>query len=509
MPQSNKKILSLDDLESKSKEIRAQGKQVVLCHGTFDLLHAGHIRHLQNARDEGAVLFTTVTADRFVNKGPGRPVFSEQIRAENLAALECVDFVSINPATTAVELINRIKPAIYAKGNDYQNASDDVTGNILKEINAVEAEGGQILYTNEITFSSTNLINEHFGVFDTGTREYLNEMKILYHDSDVIEKIQSLSDLNILVVGDAIVDEYHYTIPLGQSAKGSHLSVKYEVTEKFAGGAIAIANHLAGFSKNVTLVSALGKEDNHEKFIRSKLCNNVTAKFSYFPDAPTVVKRRFVDSDLNKLFEVYVYNEKPSLDEVEKEVCPWLENNTSKFDMGFVPDFGNGFISPNMIEILCDRAKFLSVNTQMNSGNRGFHAITRYPKADFISLNGPELRMATHNRSAPLETLIEQVAQKTQVKYFTATLGREGALLFDAKGKSFHKAPILSTKIIDRIGAGDSFLSLAGICLGGGLPAEIALFTGSAAAALDVQIVCNREFIAPQILFKYIQTLLK
>ena len=145
----------------------------------------------------------------------------------------------------------------------------------------------------------------------------------------------------------------------------------------------------------------------------------------------------------------------------------------------------------------------------MNSGNRGFHAITRYPKADFISLNGPELRMATHNRSAPLETLIEQVAQKTQVKYFTATLGREGALLFDAKGKSFHKAPILSTKIIDRIGAGDSFLSLAGICLGGGLPAEIALFTGSAAAALDVQIVCNREFIAPQILFKYIQTLLR
>ena len=72
-----------------------------------------------------------------------------------------------------------------------------------------------------------------------------------------------------------------------------------------------------------------------------------------------------------------------------------------------------------------------------------------------------------------------------------------------------HRAPVLSTKVIDRIGAGDAFLSLAGICLGGGLPSELATFVASAAAAIDVQIVCNRDPIKPVDLYKYITTLLK
>ena len=79
----------------------------------------------------------------------------------------------------------------------------------------------------------------------------------------------------------------------------------------------------------------------------------------------------------------------------------------------------------------------------------------------------------------------------------------------DQSPEATHKTPILSTNVLDRVGAGDAFLSLAGLCLGGGVSSEIALFVGSAAAALDVQVVCNREPVTPINLYKYINTLLK
>ena len=134
----NAKILDLHELEDKTTELRNQGKKIVLCHGTFDLLHIGHIRHLQRAREEGDVLLVTVTADSYVNKGPGRPVFNHDLRMENLAALECVDFVAVNYETTSVNVLHQIKPHVYVKGSDYKKAGDDVTGNITKEREAVQ-----------------------------------------------------------------------------------------------------------------------------------------------------------------------------------------------------------------------------------------------------------------------------------------------------------------------------------------------------------------------------------
>src|SRR3972149_12119672 len=146
---SSAKILSLDELEKKASELRREGKRGVMCHGTFDLMHTGHIRHLQRAKREGDVLMVTVTGDAYVNKGPGRPVFNEQLRAESLAALACVDFVAINHAVSAVEALHEIQPNIYAKGSDYRSHSEDVTGNIALEQAAVEAHGGRIFFTAE------------------------------------------------------------------------------------------------------------------------------------------------------------------------------------------------------------------------------------------------------------------------------------------------------------------------------------------------------------------------
>ena len=95
------KVRTLDQLSEIAAAARAGGQTVVLAHGVFDLVHMGHVRHLEAARREGDVLIVTVTADAFVNKGPGRPIFPELMRAEMLGALEYVDWVGVNHAPSA------------------------------------------------------------------------------------------------------------------------------------------------------------------------------------------------------------------------------------------------------------------------------------------------------------------------------------------------------------------------------------------------------------------------
>ena len=506
---SAEKIITLTELAAQSRHLREAGKNVVLCHGTFDLMHTGHIRYLQRAKQEGDVLLVTVTGDAYVNKGPGRPVFNEHLRAESLAALACIDYVAINYAISAVEALYEIQPNIYAKGSDYLLHSEDITGNIAREKDAVEAHGGHVIYSDEITFSSSNLLNEHFNIFPSETKEFLKEFRSRWSGKEIQKQIASLSDLKVLVIGDAIIDQYHYTTALGQTGKGNVFAVRYDSEEQFAGGSIAVANHIAGFANNVTLVTGLGAYDSHEQFIRDKLLPNIAPVFYYFQDAPTVTKRRFVDVDLSKLFEVYFYKEDPVLGEVEDNICRWLDSNLDLYDVVIVPDFGNGFITENMVAILSEKARFLAVNTQINSGNRGYHVIHRYPQADFVSLNEPELRMAAHNRHDSLEDVSEQIGNRVQVQQLAVTRGTKGVMMYDREGKVFYKVPALSTRVIDRIGAGDAFLSLAGLCAAKGLNPEVSAFVGSVAAAMDVQIVCNRESISPVGLNKYVSTLLK
>ena len=204
---SDAKIKTLDELAAALERERAQGRRVVLCHGVFDLLHPGHIRHLEAARRHGDLLVVTITPDRFVNKGPGRPVFNQRLRAESVAALASVDHVAITESPTAVEAIRRFSPAVYVKGSEYADAAADLTGMIDDERVAVEAGGGRVYFTNEITFSSSSLLNVHFDVYPEEAQAFLREFRERYSADAVIGALKRLRDIKVLVIGDAIIDE--------------------------------------------------------------------------------------------------------------------------------------------------------------------------------------------------------------------------------------------------------------------------------------------------------------
>ena len=167
------KLVHFSEIDNLVEKISSTGKKITLCHGVFDLLHPGHIRHLAKAKELGEILIVSITADKYVNKGPGRPAFPEGLRAESLANIISVDYVVITPFPTAIEIINAIKPNNYVKGSDYIDENSDKTGNIVREKELVESLGGRLFYTDEIIFSSSQLINKftpiRFNKYTQGT----------------------------------------------------------------------------------------------------------------------------------------------------------------------------------------------------------------------------------------------------------------------------------------------------------------------------------------------------
>jgi rfaE bifunctional protein kinase chain/domain/rfaE bifunctional protein nucleotidyltransferase chain/domain len=500
------KIKTLDELKNIAAKLKKGKKTIVHCHGVFDLIHPGHIRHLAAAKKEGDVLVVTVTADEHVRKGPGRPVFNDNLRAETLAAMSSVDYVAVNHAPTAVNCIKLLKPDVYVKGQDYRNKANDVTGKISDEELAVSASGGRIHFTDEIVFSSSKLINQHLQVFPEETRKYLKEFSCVHPLPAIFDVIDSLKNLKVLVIGEAIIDQYHYCQPMDKSRKSNVIVYKYVSEESFAGGSLAVANHIAGVAENVTLMTVTGKDD-FSGFLSEKMRPNVTMIGYERTDAPTLVKRRFIESN-QKLFEVCFMDDSPLPESLEKTINARLKEIIPGFDLVVVSDFGHGFLNQKLISTICRHAKFLAVNTQTNGANMGFNLITQYSNIDYSAIDELELRYAAHDKNGNLETITKDIATKIGCDTVIITRGWHGALSYSKKN-GFISSPALATSVVDPIGAGDAFFAFTASLLAKRVPQDLAVFIGNAVGALAVQIVCNREPVDPVYLKKFITSLLK
>lgn len=509
MPGTDDKIKTLDELAGIVARVQAQGRVVVHCHGVFDLLHPGHLRHFEAARRLGDLLIVTLTRDEFVNKGPGRPVFNQRLRAESIAALAAVDYVAINEWPTAVNTIHKLRPNLYVKGSEYAAREKDLTGKIYDEEAAVQAVGGALAFTDDITFSSTQLLNSYFNVFSAPAEAFLREFRTRYSAEAVIERLKGLRDLRVLVIGDAIIDQYHYCKAIGKSSKSSNLSSRFLYDETYAGGALAVANHVAGFCQDVHLVSVLGAADSYEAFIREHLKANVTPHFVLRPDAPTVVKRRFVDPFLlSKMFEVCYVDDAPLPLAAQEALRTHLQDVLPHYDLVLVADFGHGLLDPRTIRLLTEQASYLALNTQTNSLNQGFNLITNYPRADYVCIDEGEMRLAARERFAPVADLIPTLAERLHARSINVTLGTEGSLSYTlADGMT--AVPVFSNEVIDSIGAGDAYLAITSPCVAAGFPADLVGFIGNCVGALAVRIVGNKESVEPTVLYKFITTLLK
>ena len=503
------KIKTIEDLKSLVPSLKKQGKKIVQCHGVFDLIHPGHIRHLASAKKEGDVLIVTITADKFVRRGPGRPIFNENLRAETLAAIGNVDYVAVDHHSTAIDAINAIKPDVYVKGQEYEKKDKDVTGKITEEEEAVISVGGRIAFTYDITYSSSKLINEYLDVFPAETKQYLKQIASKYPLEKIFEYLKSGKKLKVLVIGDAIIDQYHYCESMGKSLKEHLVVSKYLSEESFAGGVFATANNAAQICGEIHLVTMLGKQDSFESFIKEHLQPNIRSKFFYRDKAPTTIKRRFINLVLNqKLFEICFMNDCPIEQNIEAEIIKYLEGIIGNYDLVIVSDFGHGFITAPIVKLITSKAKYLALNVQTNSANTGFNFVTKYPKSDYISVDEPEIRLAAHDKHGEMKQLVKEMLDRLNCKNLMVTRGHLGSMDID-KESGIHESPAFASKIVDRVGAGDALFAFTSPLMAMKAPQDLITFIGNAVGALKVQIVCNRAPVDVVDLMKFITRLLK
>lgn len=501
------KVLPLDTLQDLLQEHHS-GQKIVYCHGVFDLLHIGHLRHLRQAKAQGDLLVVGITPDKFVDKGPDRPAFNQDLRAEALACLACVDFVFINQWPTAVEPLKKLRPHIYAKGAEFKDLVDR-TGKINQEYQIAQQLGIQVLFTEDIVFSSSNLINRFFSSLPPATQDYLSNFRQRWPLEKVLETLDSMAKLKVLVIGDSIIDDYQYCDPLGKSSKDPVLAVKIKSNQVFAGGILAIANHVNNLAGEVSLFSVLGTKDSYLGLIEQSLSPAIKKSFFWKQDAPTLVKRRFIDQySLGKLFETYIMDDS-GLDAAEEtKLTNSLLQEIKEVDLVLAGDFGHGAISDQVAKLLAREAGYLAINTQANAGNRGFHTFRRYPRADLVCIAEHEIRLELRQANGNYQKELVRLGQEMDTQNFIVTQGKKGSLLWNRK-KGLFPAPALASKVTDRIGAGDAFLAVSALASVLDVHPELIAFLGNVSGALAVQFMGNEKSITKRALEKAVTALLK
>jgi bifunctional ADP-heptose synthase (sugar kinase/adenylyltransferase) len=501
--------MSLDDLLLKIKNLKKQDKLIVQSHGVFDIIHPGIIQHLHEAKKRGDILIVTVIRDIHVRRGPGRPVFPEKLRVENVAALEMVDFVCVVDDEIPFECVKMITPDFFAKGQGYKERDERIHQKIFEEERELYFGKSQIIETKGFTFSSSQIINNFLDIYPEETKNFLHKFSKEYSFNTILEAVHSLSRLKTLLLGDGIIDEYHYTTPMGKSAKAQLVVNKYLTHEVFVGGAFAIANHLAGICKQVTLVTLLGQQDSREDYIRQNLKPNIHAQFFYREDGPTILKKRYVDGyNHQKLFEINYLNDQYIHSECENKVLDYIVQEIPKYDLLLISDFGHGFITRKMIQVFRKASKILAVNTQTNAANTGFNMITRYQNPHFVCLDETEARLSVQDKFEDIKVVAANLFKMLGAETMIVTIGKKGSIGIDSQ-MGIHHTPIFSSRVVDTVGAGDAVFSFTAPCFSLKMPLDLITFVGNAVGAIAVQIVGNKKPVEKYELLEFIQTILR
>ncbi len=495
-------------------ELRAEcgSKTIVHCHGVFDVLHAGHLAYFESAKKFGDILVVSITADPHVNKGPGRPYFNSSIRSNMLAALEIIDFVYVNNNPTATSCIEILKPHFYVKGPDYRDKSQDPTGAIYEEEHAVESHGGKLVFTNDDTYSSSFLINNFFHAWNDDQQAAINQVKAAGGLTAIEELLEKISKMKISVIGEPIVDTYVFCKPEAISSKSPCISAKYLFQEDYAGGSLAIANHLSDFVKEVSLVTTHGDEPWFQKILKEKLDSRIKLHDEVLPNIPSPRKTRYIaDDKRQRLFELtnlqsdqWEYHSATAF--LEK-----MEKATHGNDACIVADFGHGLFESEVLKAVQSINSFLALNVQTNSSNIGFNSYTKYQHFSYLSIDLKEARIAFQDRHSPHLELLSKVHKSCSKKNASVsmTLGPMGSFYITPNQKKEIKVPAFADSVVDAVGAGDAYFSLSAMLVKAGAPEIIVPFVGNVFAGLKTKIIGNKSPVTKAQLIRAITAILK
>lgn len=503
------KIITFDSLDKIRRDF--PDKKIVHCHGVFDVIHHGHLEYFKSAKKLGDILIVSITTERFVNKGPDRPYFNDAIRSSMVAALEIVDYVVISPFPTAVPTITNLKPHYYVKGPDYKNKYSDISGGILAEEKAVNEVGGVLVFTDDMTHSSSAIINKLFYHWSEEQLKIIEDARQAGGISIIEEIMDRISKETINIIGEPIVDTYVYCVPESLSTKSPSISAKYLYEEDYAGGSLAIANHLASFVDKVNLLITHGGEDYFLKLLREKMNPLINVLDVRLDEIPTPRKSRFIDiNNSQRIFEVTNLSSDQWMKKSADDFCRRIRDLDDQAGSFIVADFGHGLFEGEVLRTMEDVQSYVGLNVQTNSSNYGFNLFTKHKRFDYLSIDTREARLAMHDRytsNLDLARIVRKKINKTSA--FTVTLGGGGSCYFPKSVDSEILAPAFADKIVDATGAGDAYFALTTLLIRVGCPHKLVPFLGNIFAGLKTKIIGNKMAITKAQLMKATAAILK
>ncbi len=455
----------------------------VLVYGDFNILHPGHLRLLKFAKESGDYLIVAVNSN---NISENKKLLDEDIRLESIKSTSYVDECFLLKEDIK-DYIKRLKPQFIVKGKEHKE-------NYNPEESILKNFGGKLLFTSgEIGFSSLDLLQKDFEANNTFIQHCDNFISRNNIKKDnLLNFVKDFSKLNVLVIGDTIIDEYITCDPIGMSQEDPTIVVTPLSTKKFIGGAAIVASHAKTLGANVNYISITGNDKNH-KFTKKYLEElNIECKLYKDNTRPTTLKQRFRAHN-KTLLRVNHLKQHNINEELENTIISKIKDKKN-LDLIILSDFSYGILTPKVIKkvsLFAIKNNISIVADSQSSSQVG--DISKFKNMDIVTPTEREIRLSLNDFESGLVVLSEKLFNKSKPEYIITTLGGEGIMIYNSNKEELltDNIPALNNNAKDVSGAGDSLLICSAMAKRVGANIWESTYLGSIAAAIQVSRIGN------------------
>ncbi len=458
---------------------RAGNGRVIFVSGNFNIIHPGHLRLINFAKTCGDFLVVGLFKDE--EEGVVLPA---DIREESLLSLEAVSEVVRIRQNELVSFLEKLKPYAVVKGKEHEKDANP-------EKAVLKSYGGHLIFSSgEAKFSSVDLIRREL-ISPSGFDLRLDASFLKSNQSSVkkvLNIINKFSQVNALVVGDLIVDEYIYCDPIGMSQEDPTIVVSPVESRRFIGGAGIVAGHVASLGANVDFLSITG--DDLTAVESEKILKGYGVKTSFIKDAsrPTILKQRFRASN-KTLLRVSHLRSHDAGDEFVEKLLAQVKRKMSKTGLVIFSDFNYGCLPQNLVDGITSLCRQHGVPYVADSqASSQVSDVSRYVGAKMLAATEREARLAMSDFKSGIQNVANNLIVKSQADTLLLKLGAEGLIALTVE-RGQHKTaslPAMNSNPVDVAGAGDAMLSAASLSMALGASLWESAYLGSIAAAIQV-----------------------
>jgi len=490
------KIIDINELKDYSNTQRNQNKKLVLCQGHFNIIHPGHLRFLEFAKQQGNVLIVAVQGINWLEEQNKSVFFEEKERARSVASLHNIDKVIIFNDISILNIIEAVKPDVYVRGEEF----NDQIQHIKTEIDLVEKLGGKVVFSaGQIEYTSSSFLDDDLPDLDAKNRNLFKSA--LNRQNISISSLKNCCNLfkkaNILVIGDTIVDHYIACDALGMSAEAPILNIRELEAKSFVGGAAVVSRHVKALGANCHYISAIG-DDDPGRFVQNELKNDdIVAKLLIDSTRQTTFKIRYMVGS-QKIIRISRLQEHHISQKIQDQILDYINSIAGNLDGIIMSDFNYGMITPYLIDQIYEISNRHGIKLFGDSQSSSqIGDVKKFVNFDLITPTEREARIALGDNYNGLEKIAMTLLEMINVKNLVITLGENGFLVYqnlpengDKVVKSQH-FPALTVNPVDVVGAGDSLLSAFSLAMCSGANPVEAAAIGAIVASIAVNKVGN------------------